>query len=61
MGFVTPPLAPNVFLTSTLTGVPVVSIIKESVPFLIAMFVTLFIVTYIPQVSMLPLMLLGRY
>ena len=39
----------------------VIAIIKESLPFLVAMFITLFLVTYVPQISMLPLMLMGRY
>lgn len=58
MGFVTPPFATNVFLTSTLTGVPVPAIVKEATPFLIAMAIALIIVTYIPAVSLLPLILM---
>ncbi|MDL2271851.1 TRAP transporter large permease, partial [Desulfovibrio sp. OttesenSCG-928-I05] len=58
MGFVTPPFATNVFLTSTLTGVPVPAIVKEALPFLAAMFVALVLITYVPQISMFPIMLM---
>lgn len=60
MGFVTPPFASNVFLTSNLTGVPVTAIVRESLPHLGAMFVALALVTYVPQISMLPFILMGR-
>ncbi len=60
MGFVTPPFASNVFLCSTLTGVPFMRIVKESLPFLIAMFVALILITYVPSISLLPMMLSGK-
>lgn len=60
MGFVTPPFASNVFLCSTLTGVPFMRIVKESLPFLIAMFAALLLITYVPSISLLPMMLSGK-
>jgi C4-dicarboxylate transporter DctM subunit len=57
MGFVTPPFAANVFLTSTLTGVPIPAIVRESLPFLLAMSIALILITYIPAISMLPIIL----
>lgn len=54
IGFVTPPFAGNIFLTSTLTNVPVMDIIKSSFPFVIAMFLALILVTYIPAICLIP-------
>lgn len=51
LGFVTPPMATNLYLTAAMTGVPVPSIIKESLPFIGAMLVALAIITYVPEVS----------
>lgn len=51
LGFVTPPMATNLYLTAALTKVPVPAIVKESLPFIFAMIVALFLVTYIPDLS----------
>ena len=58
LGFVTPPMATNLFLTSTLTGVPVAKIVRESLPFLLSMIFALAIVTLVPAISLFPLSLL---
>jgi C4-dicarboxylate transporter, DctM subunit len=58
LGFVTPPMAGNVFLASSLTGVPVPDIIRESLPFVLAMMVALLIITFFPIISLLPVMLM---
>lgn len=52
IGFSTPPMACNMFLTSTLTGVPMPRIAKASLPFLLAMFVALMIITFVPDISL---------
>ncbi len=52
LGFCTPPMAVNIFLTSTITGVPVPKIVKESLPFVGAMLIALFIITYVPAISL---------
>ncbi|MBG0776392.1 MAG: TRAP transporter large permease [Desulfovibrionaceae bacterium] len=57
LGFVTPPMATNLFLTSTLTGVPIGKIVKESFPFIVAMLIALALVTLFPQISLFPLQL----
>ncbi|MFV0334776.1 MAG: TRAP transporter large permease [Tropicimonas sp.] len=57
LGFVTPPLAANIFLSSTLTGVPVPALIRESLPFVAAMMVALLIVTFVPIIALFPLVL----
>ena len=58
LGFITPPMAQNIFLTSTLTGVPVQAIVKESFPFVLAMIGALMLITFIPEISLWPLQLL---
>ena len=52
MGFVTPPMATNLYLTSALTGVPVPDIVRESIPFVLAMIASLIAITYFPILSM---------
>jgi C4-dicarboxylate transporter DctM subunit len=46
IGFITPPVAPNLFVASSITGISVTKIAKASLPFLISLFVALMIVTY---------------
>ena len=51
-------MAQNIFLTSTLTGVPVQAIVKESLPFVLAMVAALMLITFVPEISLWPLQLL---
>jgi C4-dicarboxylate transporter, DctM subunit len=53
VGFVTPPVAANLFVASGMTGIPIEKIAKVALPFIIALIVSLVIVTYIPQISLL--------
>lgn len=52
LGFVTPPMATNLYLTSALTKVPVPDVVRESLPFVFAMIAALFVITYIPALSL---------
>jgi len=52
LGFVTPPMATNLFLASTIFDIPVQEIIKEELSFVFAMILALFVVTFIPQISL---------
>jgi C4-dicarboxylate transporter DctM subunit len=52
IAFVTPPVAVNLFVGSTLTGLPLDKIVRKSVPFLLVLVVSLFLVAYIPQLSL---------
>ncbi len=61
IGFVTPPVAGNLFVASGMTGIPMGAIAKKAMPFIIAMFLALMIVTYLPITSLGLLQLLGRY
>ncbi|MCI8650538.1 MAG: TRAP transporter large permease [Anaerotruncus sp.] len=51
IGFVTPPVAGNLFVASGMTGIPMEQIAKKALPLIVAMFVALLITTYIPAVS----------
>lgn len=51
IGFVTPPVAANLFVAAGMTGIPLDKIVKKAWPFIIAMFVALMIVVYFPVTS----------
>jgi C4-dicarboxylate transporter DctM subunit len=52
IGMVTPPVGLNLFVTSGITGMSVVEVVKAALPWLSVLFVFLIIVTYVPQVSL---------
>lgn len=52
IAFVTPPVATNLFMTSSLTGVPIDRIVRASIPFLIGLIISLFIVGFVPAISL---------
>ena len=56
-GFVTPPFGMNLFVTAPLIKVPVAELGKKAVPFIIAFIIALFIIAFVPAIS---LVLLGR-
>ena len=61
IGFVTPPIGTNLFVAQSLTGIPIVRIAKNAVPFIVMFLVALMLITYIPEISLiLPEILLGR-
>ncbi len=53
IGFVTPPVGLNLYVASAMTKMPVMTIAKKAIPFMIAFFVALMIITFVPDVSML--------
>ena len=53
IGTLTPPLGTVMFTTCTIIGVPVKDFIKEIIPFWLMLFISLIIVTFIPQISLL--------
>jgi len=60
IGMITPPIGLNLFVTSAITGMSMVEVIKASLPFVAVMFIFLIIVTYIPAISTwLPTLILG--
>lgn len=52
IGFVTPPMAGNLFVASGMTKIPMEKIVSKAWPFIIACFISLLMVTYIPQISL---------
>ncbi len=52
IGFVTPPIGVNLFVASSLTDVPVMSISKKAVPMIGLFLIALLLITFIPAISM---------
>ncbi|MEM9432524.1 MAG: TRAP transporter large permease [Pseudomonadota bacterium] len=60
IGMITPPVGLNLFVTSGVAGMPMMRVVKASLPFLAVLFVFLILVTYIPAISTtLPNALMG--
>ena len=52
IGYVTPPLGANLFVSASVTGTRFSEICRGAIPFIISMIVTLMLLTYIPQLTM---------
>ena len=52
VGFVTPPVAANLYVASGMTGIPIERLAKVAFPFIIALFVALILITYVPNLSL---------
>ncbi|MCU9839130.1 MULTISPECIES: TRAP transporter large permease [Ruegeria] len=60
IGMITPPVGLNLFVTSGVAGMPMMSVVRAALPFLAVLFVFLIMVTYIPPLStFLPNSLMG--
>jgi C4-dicarboxylate transporter DctM subunit len=53
VGFVTPPVAANLYVASGMTGIPIERIAKVTWPFVAALLVSLILITYVPKLSLL--------
>ncbi|UOQ91987.1 TRAP transporter large permease [Halobacillus shinanisalinarum] len=53
IGFITPPLGVNLFVGSGISGLSIESLSKAIVPFFVAMIVTLLLIIFIPQISLM--------
>jgi C4-dicarboxylate transporter DctM subunit len=51
IGMITPPVGLNLFVTSGVAGMPMMSVVRAALPFLAVLFVFLIMVTYIPVIS----------
>ena len=61
IGMVTPPVGLNLFVASGVAGLPLTSVIRASLPWLMLLLAFLVIVTYIPAISLfLPELMLSR-
>ena len=52
IAFVTPPVALNLFVGSSMTGLSIDKIVKAFMPFLIGLIVAFFIVSFVPAISL---------
>ena len=60
IGMITPPVGLNLFVTSGVAGMPMMSVVRAALPFLAVLFVFLILVTYVPWIStFLPNMFMG--
>ena len=53
IGFVTPPMGVNLFVASSMTDIPIMKIAKAAAPFMIGFLISLVLITFIPQISLL--------
>ena len=51
IGMITPPVGLNLFVTSGVAGMPMMSVVRAALPFLAVLFVFLIMITYIPWLS----------
>ncbi len=59
IAFVTPPVASNLFVAQSMTGLDVVGITKRALPFMAVLIIAMAIVAFVPAVSLGFLSLLG--
>lgn len=60
IGMITPPIGLNLFVTSGITGMSLVRVVRASLPFLMVLLLLLVIITYLPVLSTwLPYSLMG--
>lgn len=52
IGFITPPVGVNLFVSSAVGKVPFDHIVKSSIPLFVTMFVALMIISYVPSLSL---------
>lgn len=52
IGFVTPPIGVNLFVASSLTDVPVMTIAKKAAPMIVYFLIALMLITFIPAISL---------
>ncbi len=52
IGMVTPPVGLNLFVTSGITGMPIFSVVRAALPWLMVLLTFLVIVTYVPEISL---------
>lgn len=60
IGMITPPVGLNLFVTSGVAGMPMMSVVRAALPFLAVLFVFLILITYVPWIStVLPNAMMG--
>ena len=60
IGMITPPVGRNLFVTSGVANMPMMSVVRAALPFLAVLFVFLILITYVPWIStVLPNAMMG--
>lgn len=60
IGMITPPVGLNLFVTSGVARMPIMSVVRAAMPFLAILFIFLILITYVPFLSTwLPTMMMG--
>ena len=60
IGMITPPIGLNLFVTSGITGMSLIQVVRAAAPFVAVLFIFLILVTYMPVMSTwLPYSLMG--
>jgi C4-dicarboxylate transporter DctM subunit len=52
IAFVTPPVGLNLYVAHGMTGIPIMQIAKKATPFIISFFIALFLITFVPILSL---------
>ncbi len=61
IGMITPPVGLNLFVTSGITGMPLMAVVRAAMPWLSLLLIFLVIITYVPTIStVLPDLLMGK-
>ncbi|MFZ9140076.1 MAG: TRAP transporter large permease [Burkholderiaceae bacterium] len=61
IGMITPPVGLNLFVTSGITGMPLMAVVRAAMPWLSLLLIFLIIITYVPIIStFLPDLLMGK-
>jgi tripartite ATP-independent transporter DctM subunit len=60
LGFLTPPIGMNLFLSSSRFDVPLMKVYRQTFPFLMILLFAVLLITYVPDMSLGVLKLLGR-
>jgi C4-dicarboxylate transporter DctM subunit len=53
IGLITPPVGLNLFVTSAVTGMPLVAVIRAALPWLMLLILFLIVITYVPAISLI--------
>ncbi len=60
LGYLTPPVGMNLFLSSSRFGKPLVSVYRDTLPFLLILAAAVLLITYVPEMTVGVLGLLGK-
>lgn len=53
IGYVTPPVGVNLYIASSMTNLPIITISRKAVPFIVAFIISLLAISFIPQISLI--------